>query len=125
MRASSATALTQVSARSGYPVGGCAPYKPSPISAAYRASAKPARASTWPPTARTALATYSKGFLIFARRGSGAQNSGEVTSARSIALMSPSVARNVAATRSTSAGGGSSETKRRTSLVAMKRAVAG
>jgi len=39
--------------------------------------------------------------------------------------MLPSVRWKVAAARSTSAGGGSSLTKRRASLVAMKRAVAG
>src|SRR5207245_577038 len=87
---------------------------------AERTSRKPARASaTWPSTARTALATYSNGFLIFAPRASGAQNSGEARIVRSIALTSPSDRRNVAATRSTSAGGGSSATKRATTWAAV------
>src|SRR5206468_4682772 len=59
----------------------------------------------------TLFRSYSNGFLILAPRASGAQNSGEARIVRSIALTSPSVRRNVAATRSTSAGGGSSATK--------------
>ena len=68
------------------------------------------------PEARTALTTNSSGVFTLPRGWPAAKNSGEVTIVVTTSRMSPSVFRNVAAARSTRAGGGSSATKRRASL---------
>ncbi len=75
------------------------------------------------PVARTPATAKSSGVRIFV---SGVVHaSGASTSARVTALRSPSVSLKTLASRSTSAGGGSSATKWRASLRAMNRAVAG
>ena len=71
------------------------------------------------------LTTSSNGDFTFARYADAAKNSGLVMIVRSVSAMLPSVRVNVAAARATSAAGGVSLTKRRASLVAMKRAVFG
>jgi hypothetical protein len=50
-------------------------------------------ASVVPPSARTALATNSNGFLILARYASSLMNSGDSKMVRSIDVMSPPVFR--------------------------------
>src|SRR5205823_6640660 len=74
-------------------------------------------------TARRAATTHSPGRLSLARGAS--QDSGAATSAFPTSFKSPCVARKRFANRSTSAGGGSSATKWRASLVATCLAVAG
>ena len=74
---------------------------------------------------RSALTANSNGVFTFARRASAPRNSGDVRIVRTTARRLPRELVNVAAARFTSAGGGSSATKRRASLVAMNVAVDG
>jgi hypothetical protein len=80
-------------------------------------------ASPRKPVARVIATTHSLGVLSLSR--GAAQASSDVINALATSLRSPSVSRKVLASRSTSAGGGTSAMKWRTSFVATCVAVAG